>query len=447
MIGYKKAAFEGKNSVQTARFSGFSLYAEKAGRLTGVESLNCDCHGGKLRRGVGFILYEEEPLFAFLDSDGLGAYPISTNLGVWEDSAGGVLVDENGYLCSWDTASGAVESRAFIGSYPTRCGIRVETRALYHLFAGDKAAYWTQDGVDFTHVVTGDIRGACAAGNRFFVGVGGTRVLYTAPFAPTEWSGGLEGGGELYAPSAAGALVGLEGVGEYAYLFGEYGVYRVRASASAMRFEVEPLHYGGGRICPRSCVAIGEEIYFLAEEGIYRLCGREIRRVLTDLPVLPKRGCVCRVGKCGDTALIEYEEESGASKRLAVRAGGETGFFVEAYGNLGGNEHFCSGSIVQRFARDASVGEYGTLPYFESGALRFGRDKQKLLKRLRLFGKGRVQVRIVSDGIEHRYAVDCARGEGVVPLCDKGNSFVFRFVLGEQCELAGMQVEYICLEE
>ncbi len=448
MIGYKKAVFQGKNGLRTANFERFSLFGE--GGLTATESLNCDCRGGALRRGIGFLPHTNRNgslMVASLDEEIAGVYMLSVNQSMGEDSDAVVLVGENGYAYSLDTSLGAATARVLLGTHPSHCALRLNDKKITHLFSGSQGMYLTEDGISFTAIVLGDVRGICAAGGRFFVAEGRNKVLYSSPYLPKQWFGFADQGGQLYLPAAGEELVGIQAEGRNVYLFGKRAVFRVQVKAKATTFEVERLGYEGGNICPYSFVATGHGVLFLADDGVYRLRGESAEKLSLDLSVLPKQNGACYTAKCGDTALIDYEDEGGVWRRIALSVDGKNAFFADRTGRLGGNEYFFVQGGVNRFVRGGTSVNYATVPYFETGWLRFGSAKRKTLKKIRIKGQGNVTLRILTEGAENSYTVFCTQGEGEVTVCDSGQAFAFRFCPATGGVVEGMTVEYLCYDE
>ncbi len=450
MTGLYKAPFQGKTRAKRVNFRGFSLQGEEENRLAAAESLNCDCADGRLRGGVGVVpCYNGNgsAVCASLEMEIEGVYFLAINTSGKADSKAWVLVGADGYLYSFQPESGETVQRVYIGTNPSHCAIRVRERWIYHLFTGSEAAYYTLDGAEFLPLASGYIGGGCAAGKRFFIAASHGRIAYSAAFDPTKWEGASHEGGNLYIPSAGGDIVGIASVGAYAYIFAERAVCRLTAKADASTFVIEPIAYTGGMICPRSAIALGERIFFLAEDGAYCACGEEVKRILPAMDIRPLRGGNCRVGRFADTALIEYEDEGGGVKRLAIVADGKDAFFVDCYGRLGGNEYFCENGAVGRYVRGDLEGSYPSAPYFETVWKTLGTEKRKLLKKIRLRGRGSVELFVQGDGVGHGYEVDCEGGEGSVRVCEGGNSFRFRLrpALGSVVE--GVTVEYLCFED
>lgn len=73
-------------------------------------------------------------------------------------------------------------------------------------------------------------------------------------------------------PIGGGAIQAIRG-GEYGVVFQEYAIWRMTFIGSPLVFQFDQIHSGIGTPAPNSPVQIGDRIYFLGQDGWYRLDG------------------------------------------------------------------------------------------------------------------------------------------------------------------------------
>ncbi len=450
MKGFQKTALQKKGGVRRVRFDKFRLTDEgEKGAFWALDSWNCDCREGRLRRGIACETIMDgfgNTVNVRFEGEIVAVYPFTTDGG----KEALCFVAEDGYLYSLKLTTGAATQRVLLGEYPAHLSMRTPAQEVYHLFVGTRGGFVTRDGSSFTRVAEaaeGNIRGCCMAGKRFFVGINESTVAYSAPYDPLQWAGAAHEGGLLYMPADCGALVGLAAEKEQVYLFGEYGVYRVGVRADAKAFTVERLCYGGGAIVPRSAVCTGAGILFLSVDGLYRIQGEKVEKTFSAFFDPPMEGVECYVGRCEELTLLDYVTTEGEMLRLAVYEDGKDAFYADWVKRLGGNEYFFKTGVLQRYVRDRNGAESVYEPYVKSGYLSFGKKGKKTLKRLRVYGEGQVTVRVSNGRVENEYVIDTQNGEGETLLCERGDAFSFYLRPAVWCTLKGMDVEYTCMEE
>ncbi len=438
----QKTAVVGKNKRKRVKFSRFCRRKEGQG-LVALESVGCDCRGGRLRRGLGYRAYrfdDERVSVGWKDKSVSGVYPLSGKRG-----NALVLAATDGYL--YVRIAGVWERMVFVGEC-VYLRMRVDSDTVYHLFVGTEGVYYTLDGAVFIRFEEGAPLGGAIAGKRLFLARRGGVVVYSAPFAPTKTSGAEEGG-ELYMPAAFGEIVAIVGTQKYLYLFGERDVCRVEVKADAGAFTVEPLAYAGGRILPNAAARGGLDVFFLAENGLYRIDGERIEGAFDYLSLLPSYQ-PCRVGRAGSNLLLDYVERSGEKRRLALSADGKEGGFLFPRGTLCGGALFVDGGTAYGYPPFSSLKdmeEEEEQPYFSSGWEGLGTAGKKRLKKLTVRGEGSLEIEVRSEGSARRYAVVCKGGRGEALLADTGRAFLFTLFPLRDCDLESMTVEFVYLEE
>ncbi len=445
MLGMQKSFIDGKNGRRRVKFKKFLLQGEgEENALLAKSSLNCDCRDGKLRSGVGFAPHYigNRPVVADMgEMKIIGTYTVPLHSG---DSIA-VFVGEDGYLYIRNSYNQGIK-KVYIGENPSYHVMRIQSVGTYHLFVGGSGAYYTTNGNTYVSVGAGTLCGGCAAGKRFFILYKDGDLCYSAPFSPSQWEGESHQGGKLYLPVEGGQPTAIAAYGSSVYIFTERIVYRLKVKAKASDFELEQLFYEGGVISPCSAIKLGAGVFFLAEDGVYRIKGDKIERLCKEIPIHPTRGRAVRVGFCGDALLAQYlDEYDKEEKRLVVHTDGSGGYFIDCFGTLGGSDCFFEGELAYRFEWNTLRGGYYTYPHFETGWQMLGSAKPKILKALTFHGKGTVLVRLYNGSLTRDYTLSID-GEQTIRVQEKGIAFAFRFMPRNGGELESMTVEYDYLE-
>ncbi len=455
MLGLKKSSIKGKNRFKRVKYNGFSFKGE-SGALWGESGVNCDCRGGRFRMGIGIGEYRQpngKILFVSANGEIMGGYVLSVNDGEGgEDTVGYYYLDENGVLFQVfpqeNTQVSTGVERIEVGStYLTVSQARDATGKTYSFFAGDDRIV-VLHGEEASVFYEGEIRGSCAVGNRFFFVTAGNKLLYTAPGDLLQTEGLSDDGGGLYLPEEGGLVRGMKTDGEFVYIFMERDIYRLTVSARASQFRVEKLPYFGDRICLRSQVRVGTRIFFLALDGAYFVDGERVERACPHLKIRPSNEALpCRVADATNLALIEYESWEGVgvrkTRRLAMYYDGKDGYFPEAHGDFSGGNICCLGGLFFRFEQEDDASKQVKKASFTSKPLRLGRNGQKTLKGVRLYGGGSGKLLVQGDGKAHSYVYSTVDGRAEISLLEMGRTFVLNFTLDKGSWLDGVELEYL----
>ncbi len=453
MMGVRKRAVQKTHRDSVARFRGFSILGNaenKPGILRAKEAHNCDCRNGVLRRGVGIRTCKLEDGSAFLISTSLqvtNVYHTAMNGSVAKDTEAYFVATENGYLYRIDIDTGRARVKKIFSKPPVYYALRDKTKKIQHTFTSDTEGVYTSTAEIFIAVSTGDIKGGCVVGGRYFVAKNNRVLEYSASYLSDMFGGGSNDGGTLYLPKGEGEIIDLQTDGEYLYIFLEREIYRLTVKAEISDFYLERLAYAGGEICVSSMAATANGVIFLSLSGAYFLKGKEVKKICRHLPVRPTdEKEPCSVGFCGELAMIDYTTFDGdgekVKRRLAISTDGEDGFFCERYGLLGGNDFCVVGGILHRFAQNAEETIYQRLPCFTTEELDFGTKKRKRLKKLRLEGDGGVEVNLHTQGRTRRYTAQFQNGVAEIPLREQGEKFSFSFFPNERSQVRALEVEY-----
>lgn len=150
------------------------------------------------------------------------------------------------------------------------------------LFAGIAYGVFVMSGTGGTFVADAlPIRDVCTYNERVFAVVDSDRpcVWFSDTFDPYNWNVSLDEGGYIYTDGAAGKVLRVIAMGDYAYVFCEYGVYRLSGYADQTEFTLKRLSCDCGRIFGGSIVNCADAIVFSAIDGIYATDGYTVYKM------------------------------------------------------------------------------------------------------------------------------------------------------------------------
>ncbi len=442
--------FQGKTKTKVVTFNGFSVTEEGNGKLFAPVSQGCDCHGGVLRRGVGVepCLNDagDEILVATYGDVAAAFY---TQFG--ESTSTGkeklFVVDTDGLLYNIDVDTGRSLYRYDLGNPIEHCAVRTEKRKNIHLLWNKQRVAITVNYTQFTVSMMEPLYGCCVLGGRSFVGQKARTIKYSLPYALNVFEGDSSDCGMIYLPDGEGEIRSLRTDGKYVYVFMKREIYRLTIGADVMDFAIENVAYFGGDICVDSTLVTPNGIVFLTMTGAYRLRGKKAEPICKHLPIRPMDAQQsCSVGYCEDMALIDYKTRDAngeeITQRVALSVEDDDGYFCERRGTLGGNDLCVLAGVLHRFVKDSPGALYRTAPCFKTGKLDFGAPARKIVKFLRLEGKGTVRVYIQGEGETHSYIFHLDGGVVEKKALISGKTFNVRMYPDAQTEVRSMQVGY-----
>lgn len=448
----EKSVFSGKERRETVGFSAFALGGErKAGTLTAETSANCAVVNGTLQTGVGIEAYTLADWTEFLIPSNLPAVdsffllPKREADGSYTEKFG--YISKRGLLFLYDESTDALTQRFDFGC-KMKAVVAVDSAEETRLIlSGEGGVYAFTEAEGATLVASAKaLPAACAVKGRAFCALEPFTLAYSAPYAPTDFSESINGGGSICLPSNAGKIRELLAFDGCVYVLYEYGISRVRVAGAARDFAVETVGYNGGRICggAQVCSVGGDKLFFLAEDGLYAFDGSKVYRVCENLQIRPARdtlasGSAAFEGKY----FVCFTDEAGAEKGVLVDAERETGYYTFATEGLSvcRGRAYCRERNMLQFVREGSALPLGEAYTFTSGALDFGESGVKTLRTLRVLGEGEVQIEVQSGKTARKKTLVCEDGEARMDLKMRGKSFVLRFTLSQGARLLGVEAE------
>lgn len=455
MLNYKKDAVTADGKKLSVTYRDFRLFGE-IGRetLRGMDSMNCDLRDGVLQTGLGVLPYTlkdgSKPSLAALTSrvDGLFSVDVMDSLSAAVYTEDLFLVTEDGKL--WAFGGTGFLGGALVGANVSAAtAVDKSSGEQRTIFAGSTRSFLVFDGI-IQGVALPNTRAAiCAWNNRIFIGTKVFKVAYSAPErAFTFASETIDDSGTLYLPSDRGDVVALRTFQGMVYIFCERGIFRLKADGAARDFQLTAIEYGGGKIFGKTVGNCGDVIFFLAEDGLYRMRGDVVKRVCKHLPIRPKEsGEFCNHGVAGDDFLVRYVEVSGKRRTLVVDSEGKDGYFTSHFEGLG--EH--NGKTLCRYLDTVGmISPNGVLPtggtyYFLSEKVDLGSRDRKTLTGLYFKGSGSFTCEVIADGKSYSQSLYFVNGAAVFNKALRGTEFQFRFTLSKGASIRSMTAEAVAL--
>jgi len=402
--------------------------------LVARERMNCVCEDGRLR-----TVFEGKKL---LDEDGeqitcalrdivlLGARKLPYG-GGYKDyyyaftEVGGLYMysyEVNGFICMFSESEGTVAVDSFES---------LEGRALL-IFRTDEVALFNEGGrfinvYDDTAYPIG-----CVMKHRVFAATENGGVVYSAPESMGDFELGATDGGCVYFANVGGDIVAMQPFENKLCLFFENGVAKLDVGGDPTDFVLDVLEYDGGKIFGRTVCRCFHSIYFLAENGLYRLRGRRIERLELDiiLPFAESGLESCAVYQ--NRPLIRYMTAKNTYRTLVLGKDDESVFYLDNLQNLGQSDAgypIYSNDGGAMFAL-AAHGDVTFENAFRGAGTDFGIAGRKYLRKLRFEGDGYFDVTVKNGTRTRTKRLTFVNGAVEWNTFEYGETFGFDFVLG-----------------
>ncbi|MGN0788981.1 MAG: hypothetical protein ACI4MY_03505 [Christensenellales bacterium] len=98
---------------------------------------------------------------------------------------------------------------------------------------------------------------------------GNNSVWFSDVFDPFDWEVSLSGGGYLECDNSLGVINKLVSMGDYLYLFCDYGIYRLTCYSLQSQFELKKVYTSGEKILGESIAATQNKIVFCTKDCAY----------------------------------------------------------------------------------------------------------------------------------------------------------------------------------
>jgi len=108
-------------------------------------------------------------------------------------------------------------------------------------------------------------------------------IWFSDDLDPTNWSVSLNEAGFIELLDERGPLLKVVSFCDYIYIFRKYGISRLSGYGSQETFSVSNLFVSSGEIYSDSVCVCGDEIIFLASDGLYKFDGVNTTKILTNI--------------------------------------------------------------------------------------------------------------------------------------------------------------------
>lgn len=288
----------------------------------------------------------------------------------------------------------------------------------------------------------------CYVKGRLFCATHQGQLVYFAPFAPREYQDTMEDGGEVQLPQEAGNIVDIAGVGDCVYVFCEYGIVYLKATASARDFHLQIVPYSGGKIFKGSACATmqnGGEVFFMTSDGLCTVKEKQVTHFgMIGKMVVQLNGASCQSWLVDNKYIVKLNDMFERAHAYAIDLKSKQAYPFTMYPCM------TSGGGKTLIAVDESVAylriHKGTnqIHYmrFET-SLSFGTNKKKLLKSLLFSGYDSCYGYVESEYGRINYYAKC--GE-CIDINLKGTIFKLSIQNSKENCLTGMTADVVTLQ-
>lgn len=430
----------GVGSENTTLYENGTLYAKR--------SKNCDFSGNRLQQSA------KAEIFKTSAGNTVNNIPINKVTKVFcvrMPGENGTSVFERylfalntGYVQLYDEQTKALTAKTMVGKNVRGALVRAANGTQAYLINGATKGSFLKSNEEFYPSVRATMTNAlCLCKNRLFVFCRDGKLVYSDPMDPLDLAASIDNGGYVTLPLALGNPIALTSVEEYVYVFFKCSIMRLRVKGSARNFCLEELSYTGGKIIGGSACAVDDGIIFLAQDGLWKVQGREVKRfckAFTPYPYAQDNDCNAAV--CESKYFLRYPTENGDFLSVAVDLDGQTWSYCHDLIALS------AGFDTPVFVRKGMLYQLGgtDLPdeevsVFESMDTDFGMRGKKTLCGLELLGEGNVKVKIYYDGRVVQRDVAFLDGKAVLEVGVRGEAFSFAFEIGRCSVLHGLSAE------
>ena len=281
------------------------------------------------------------------------------------------------------------------------------------------------------------------------------RVLFSDDLDPTNWSIDLSEAGFIEMVDERGALNRVVSFNDYLYVFRDYGISRLTAFGDQEGFSVSHLFVSSAKIYPETVTVCGDQILFLASNGLYSFNGYTTTKILSELSAMFASANDCAHGAyfCGKYYLslnmkfdkrAEFDESGFSCNCLLEYDLKQKKYQLTRGVDVVHIQPICVAGVEKLYlcARVISSEKYMVVELDRSGSFLgeplvkvwrtdyFGFGKNQRNKVLRNFSAtiaGSVQLKVLSDSGDSK-TYDLESGNVSVNMLLFGSKFAFEFV-------------------
>ena len=379
------------------------------------------------------------------------------------ESGGRVLFFSDGglHVCTYTAADGSLSAPVSAGdavfAAPPRGIGFVDAQGAPALFlcAPEGCFVWKGESLSAATDAPAAVCGCTHYERLFLVSAAkGFRVHFSAPLSEPSFDAAYPSAGYVDLSPEYGGVSEILSCGDRLCLLRERGLTFLQAEGESVAFSAVSRPASFGSVFRGSAQAAGESVLFLAEDGLY-VCQKtgDVRRIaapwLSAAPPAPAPDCVS--GVCGRQYFLSYTAAGGDRRTLVYDLLSEEGYLCSfaadapVYGER--KDLFLCADGVYAFAPSDRAPSLSGVWESEETLLGLGAGR-KLLRRLTLFGRGRLQLTIEGEHARDKrvYDMELDGQASVFPLL-RGHGFLLRirggadgfFVHGLQAEGAALK--------
>jgi hypothetical protein len=410
------------------------------------ESKHCEFLDGKLSAGVGIEPlkeFESEQIFEFLNENQTESVWVGGQKVDGEYEPVCFVVNENGRLTLLGGKYGEVLSHCgvYFAGGATLTAVYEESEPLLVAAQAKMGIYTVKRSGASMLTYAGDTGKVSAfLHGRLYFGCD-YELFFTPPFQFLQESRDGDNAGKIVVDRTLGKIVSFLPYGEKLFVLQEYGGFFLEGGGSSRGFAVKKVQRLGGRAVG-GCVAVGDEIVYLCEDGLYKRTAHGDGVLLTDRVsgIDFSKSLVATAVESGYR--LAFTDENGA-RRARIFSLSNGSFYeslpLQAECGAGVTYGVLDGKIVK-------LVRGGELPETEerralSYPTDFGTSKEKTLRKVSLFGRCVAKVTVRSERGFKCFSLDLIKG-GEAEFALKGKVFEVEIVLGANTVLEEMEVEF-----
>jgi len=198
--------------------------------------------------------------------------------------------DNHLYCCNIFAASGTLQkiTTTPFTSQPTALNFRVNGRDVMGFFSPtDDCLVWYCDEYPYTVSSMPKFSSLCLHNERLFAidSEKNYLVRYSSNLNPLDWKSNVTttSGGVIELNDYKGQLKSLVSFLDNIYVFRDFGISKISSYVASSAFTAVNIFNSSAKIYAQTACICGKNIYFLAEDGLYKLDGYNVEKVNTSL--------------------------------------------------------------------------------------------------------------------------------------------------------------------
>lgn len=356
------------------------------------------------------------------------------------------------YYSNLHTHSGTfykIANSSSLSSVPDAINFMIGTNSVIGFASKtDNLLVWYCDKDPYTVTTTPRFRSICLHGKRLFAidSDNDNVVRYSASYNPLDWTKDMvssEDADSITLNDYKSSLRKLVSFKDFVFVFHDYGISRIASYNLTKKFYSTNIYDSSNKIYADTVCVCGEYIYFLQEDGLYRLDGTDIKKMDFNFSSLlikdqdeatscfhdGKYYLACKLDLKDDTApthnncLVEFDFEN---KKFNIIKGLEIMSMISV--NIPGvNKIIFVGrdkNVLYEISSVSQIDSVSTYKFWQSGQMTFGDiDDKKIIKEINIYSKYDCTISIVSNKGTSQFSIAGKDKIQRVPINIVGNEF------------------------